>query len=496
VDCGLDERETDEELVMAATSRSIPGEQAETPVQIPPAGWWQVVRRALKEATADNVPMLAGGVAYFAFLAVFPALIAAISLYGLIADPATVAEQLRSLAAILPQSTQPLIADQLNAVVSTSGGALTIGLIVSVLAALWSASGGTGNLIKAINIAYDEEESRGTIKLRAIALALTLGAIVFVLLTLGLVAVVPVVFDALPFGAVGRVLAQVLRWVALVGIVVVALAVVYRVAPDRDAPRFRWVSVGALVATALWVLGSVGFSLYVNFFGNYNKTYGAVAGVVVLMLWLYLTSYIVLLGAEINAESERQTRRDTTRGPAQPMGTRGAEAADTLAGEPGPPRAVESRDNGYRSGVTSNISGAAGSPPERTDVQSASTSELVTRLSTQVSELVRGELALARSELQAKGKRLGAGAGLGGGAGVLAVGGLLAFLTAAIAALALVVPVWASALIVGVVLLIIAGVLGLLARKQIQRATPPLPEQAMHGVQDDVQTIKEGLHRS
>ena len=284
----------------------------------------------------------------------------------------------------------------------------------------------------------------------------------FVLLTLGLVAVVPIVFDALPLGALGRVLAQVVRWVALVVVVVVALAVVYRIAPDRDAPRFRWVSVGALVATVLWVLGSVGFSLYVNFFGNYNKTYGAVAGVVVLMLWLYLTSYIVLLGAEINAESERQTRRDTTRGPARPMGARGADAADTVAGEPGPPRRIESGDNGYHSGMTSQIRGAAGSPPERSDVQSATTSELVTRLSTQVSDLVRGELTLARSELQAKGKRLGAGAGLGGGAGVLAVGGLLAFLTAAIAALALVLPVWASALIVGVVLLIIAAVLGLL----------------------------------
>jgi len=474
----------------------IPGGRADTPAQIPPAGWRQVVTRAFKEASADNVAMLAGGVAYFVFLAVFPALIAAISLYGLIADPETVASQLRSLAAALPESAQPLIADQLNSIVSASGGALTVGLIVSVLAALWSASGGTSNLIKAVNIAYDEEEHRGGIKLRAIALALTVGAIVFVLLTLGLVAIVPVVLDALPLGVFGRVLAQVVRWAALIGIVVVALAVVYRIAPDRDAPRFRWVSVGALVATLLWVLGSVGFSLYVNFFGNYNKTYGAVAGVVVLMLWLYLTSYIVLLGAEINAESERQTRSDTTRGPAQPMGFRGADAADTVAGEPTGPPTVDSADNGYRSGVTSVSPGTAGSPPDRTDVQSASTSELVNRLSTQISDLVRGELALARSELQAKGKRLGVGAGLAGGAGFVAVGGLLALLAAAIAALALVLPVWASALIVGVVLLIIAAVLGLLGRKQIQQATPPLPEQAMHGVQDDVQAVKKGLHHS
>src|SRR6185437_12403613 len=197
--------------------------------------------------------------------------------------------------------------------------------------ALWSASSGTGNLLKAINIAYDEDENRGFLKVRGIALALTLGAIVFVLLTLALVAVVPVVLNVLPLGPVGTVLAQVLRWVLLVALVVAALAVTYRIAPDRDQPRFSWVTTGSLVATVLWIIGSIAFSLYVNNFGSYNKTYGAIAGVVVLMLWLYLTSYIVLLGAEINAESERQTREDTTRGAPAPRGERGAAAADEVA---------------------------------------------------------------------------------------------------------------------------------------------------------------------
>ena len=147
-------------------------------------------------------------------------------------------------------------------------------------------------------------------------------------------AVVPPVLEALQLGIVGTIIAQIVRWGLLVALVIVALAVVYRVAPDRDAPRFRWVSTGAFVAAALWILGSALFSLYVNNFGSYNKTYGALAGVVVLMLWLYLTSYIVLLGAEINAESERQTRKDTTKGESVPMGERGAEAADQLAEEP------------------------------------------------------------------------------------------------------------------------------------------------------------------
>jgi membrane protein len=312
----------------------VPGEQAETPVGIPPRGWWQVIQRAFRESSADNVPMLAGGVAFFAFLAVFPALIAALTLYGLLADPAQVAQQVQNIAAALPRSAQPLLTEQLTSVTQSSGGALTAGLVISLLAALWSASSGTGNLITAVNLAYDEKESRGFVKLRVTALGLTLGGIVFVLLTLTLVAVVPVALDNLGLGVVGRVVAQVVRWVLLVGVVVVGLAVVYRVAPDRASPRFRWVSAGALVATVLWIIGSVAFSLYVNFFGNYNKTYGALAGVIVLMLWLFLTTYIVLLGAEINAESERQTVRDTTHGEPQPMGRRRAEAADSLAEQP------------------------------------------------------------------------------------------------------------------------------------------------------------------
>jgi len=249
-----------------------PGHEAETPVQIPARGWWQVTRRAFKESSDDNVSILAGGVAFFAFLAIFPAIIAAITLYGLIADPADVARQIESLSGMLPQETQPLIAGQLNSVVQSSGGALGFSLIVSLLAALWSASSGTGNLIQAVNLAYDEKESRGFLKVKGTALALTLGAIVFVLITLTLVAVVPPVLDALQLGLVGRITAQVVRWALLVALVVGALAVVYRVAPDRDAPRFLWVSTGALVAAGLWILGSVLFSLYVNNFGSYNKT--------------------------------------------------------------------------------------------------------------------------------------------------------------------------------------------------------------------------------
>jgi membrane protein len=314
----------------------LPGLHADKPTHIPWRGWKQIVKRAWAENNADNMPIIAGGVAFFAFLAIFPALIATISLYGLVASPETVARQVEDLADQLPASAADLIGEQLTEITSNSGGALSFGLAVSVLAALWSAAGGTGNAITAINLAYDEVETRSFVKRKALALGLTLGAILFVLVTFALVAVVPAVLDALPLGIVGTVLAQVLRWALLLGVFAGSLAVLYRVAPDRDAPRLSWVSLGSIVVTVVWALVSLGFSFYVGNFGSYDKTYGAIAGVIVLMLWLYLTCYLVLLGAEINAEAEHQTAQDTTEGDPVPMGERNATVADTLPDPPEP----------------------------------------------------------------------------------------------------------------------------------------------------------------
>jgi YihY family inner membrane protein len=308
----------------------LPGIDAGSPTRIPPAGWKQIVKRAWAENNADNMPIIAGGVAFFGFLAIFPALIALISIYGLVSSPEEAAQQVEEFTAGLPDAAQELITDQVTAVTENAGGALTVSLIVSILAALWSASGGVNNLVKAVNIAYDEVETRNFLKLRALSLGLTLGAVAFVVLTIGLVAVLPIVLDALPLGGLGTVLAEIARWVALLAVVAGSLAILYRVAPDRDAPRFRWVSLGSVVVTVAWALVSLGFSLYVNNFGSYDKTYGAIAGVIVLMLWLYLTCYLVLLGAEINSEAEHQTAHDTTDGEPVPMGTRDAVKADTL----------------------------------------------------------------------------------------------------------------------------------------------------------------------
>jgi membrane protein len=314
----------------------LPGVHAEKPSQIPARGWVQILKRAWAENSADNMPIIGAGVAFFAFLALFPALIATISLYGLVASPETVSRQIQSLSDQLPKEAQTLLSDQLNNIVNNSGGALTVSLIISILAALWSAAGGTGNLITAVNLAYDEVETRGFVKRKTLALGLTLGAILFVLITIALIAVVPAVLNALPLGIVGTILAQVLRWVLLLAVMAGALSVLYRVAPDRDAPKFRWVSLGSIVVTVLWAIVSLLFSLYVNNFGSYDKTYGAIAGVIVLMLWLQLTCFLVLLGAEINSEAEHQTAADTTEGEPQPMGQRDATMADELPDPPTP----------------------------------------------------------------------------------------------------------------------------------------------------------------
>ena len=289
-----------------------------------------LARRVWAEAKSDNLGLLAAGVAFYALLSIFPMMIALITIYGLIADPADVVEQVKPVTKAMPDEAATLLTDQLTAVAGGSSGSLTLGLVISLAAALWAAAGGISALITGINAVNDLEEERGFVKLKALALGLTLGGLLVAIAAILLVAVFPAAVDRLNLGTGGRVGAEALRWIVLVLLIGVALSVFYWIGPSRR-PRWRWLSAGAVTALIIWVLGSVAFSFYVSNFGSYNKTYGAIAGVVVLMLWLYLTSYIVLLGAEINAESERQTRADTTRGASAPMGERGAAAADELA---------------------------------------------------------------------------------------------------------------------------------------------------------------------
>ena len=316
---------------VSRTQDSVPGLQADRPSEIPRQGWIQILKRAWKEAKDDQIPLISAGVAFYAFLAIVPAMIAVVMIYGLVTDkPAEVAEQLDSFGTALPAQAEELLHDQLVALTNISERSLGAGLVLVLGLALWSASGGIGNVIKAVNFAYDEEEKRGFVKSKALALGFTLGAIVFMVLAVALVAAVPAVLNALDVPEWVQAVVEVARWIGLVVVVILALGVLYRWAPDREPAKFRWLSVGAVVATGLWVVVSIGFSIYVDNFGRYSKIYGSLAGVVILLLWLWLTAYATLLGAEINAEMEQQTSKDSTTGEPQPLGQRGAVKADTI----------------------------------------------------------------------------------------------------------------------------------------------------------------------
>ncbi|MFP4317183.1 MAG: YihY/virulence factor BrkB family protein [Desulfovibrionales bacterium] len=311
---------------MAEQSR---GRKASSPKQIPKAGWKDILVRTKGEVGRDNLSIVSAGVAFYALLAIFPAIGAMVSIYGLVADPGEIQQQISALSGVLPEQAMSILQNQLSRVASGAGGALSLGALFGILLALWSAAKGMKALITGLNIVYDEEDERGFVKLNAIALLLTLGAIIFAIIALGFIVAVPALLGTVGLSDVARILTRILRWPLLAVFVIIGLALLYRYAPDRSKPKFRWVSWGAVVATLLWILVSVLFSLYVTYAGSYNETYGSIGAVIILLMWFYITAFAVLFGAELNAEMEHQTGRDTTSGSPEPMGARGAHVADT-----------------------------------------------------------------------------------------------------------------------------------------------------------------------
>jgi membrane protein len=306
------------------------GRDAERPWEIPPRGWKDVLMRVKDQVERDNVSIVAAGVAFWALFGIFPLIIALVSLYGLIADPIEVQRQANNVLGVLPGDARSLIEGQLISIVESPQGSLSLGLIVSVVGFLFTASVATQGLLEGVNIAYNEPEKRNFIKRRGIAMIMALALVVAGILSLFIIAVVPILLGALGLGDVSGFLISLLRWPLLAVGVTVGLRILYRYAPSRTPPKWPWVNLGAVVATLLWLAVSVGLSVYVSNFGDYNRTYGALAGVIVLLLWLWASAFVILLGAELNAELEAQTRKDSTVGPSKPMGQRGAVKADTL----------------------------------------------------------------------------------------------------------------------------------------------------------------------
>lgn len=248
-----------------------------------------------------NLSMVAAGVAFYAMLAIFPALIAVVAVYALVSDPNQVGQQLLPVVRTLPPDIGKLLTDQLHEAVATNHGGLTAGLVASLLGTVWAASGGVNALTRGLTIILDAPSARSPLRRRAVSVLLTLGALVAAAVALALITVFPVVLGHVGLGRAARIGAEVLRWLLLLVLVGVALAVVYRIAAGPGS-RWRMVTWGVGVAVVVWILGSVGFTVYVSNFSHYNKTYGSLAAVVVLQLWLYLSSFAILLGAVVDAE--------------------------------------------------------------------------------------------------------------------------------------------------------------------------------------------------
>jgi membrane protein len=305
---------------MIASTAGARGEEARRSWEIPKRGWKDVL-----EIDRDNLSIVAVGVAFYALFAIFPAITAFVTLYGLITDPAEVERQLAPLRDLMPGDAFGIVEQQMRAVVSQATGSLSLGLLLSLAIAIWSSTKATKSIFTALNIAYEERESRGFFSLNLWSLAFTFGGIAFLIVALLIIAAVPETLAI--FGSTGGILEIALlafRWVVMAVLMMLALAVLYRYGLSRATARLQWVSPGAVAATVLWLVGSVAFSLYVRNFGSYDKTFGSLGAVAILLMWFY----IVCLGAELNAELERQTRRDSTTGPEKPIGTRGAYVAD------------------------------------------------------------------------------------------------------------------------------------------------------------------------
>lgn len=313
-----------------AASEKGRGREADAPTQIPARGWKDILWRTYEEFGKDRITSVAAGVTYYALLAVFPAIAALVSIYGLFSDPATIQDHLNAMSDVLPGGAIEVVGEQVKRISSQGNSALGFGFIFGLAVSLWSANAGMKAIFDALNIVNDEEEKRSFIRLNLTSLTFTLGAILFIVIALAGIVVLPILFRFVGLeGSMGSLL-SILRWPILLIGITFGLSLIYRFGPSRDKAEWRWVTPGGLIAAVLWIVVSMLFSWYVSNFGSYNETYGSLGAVIGFMTWIWLSSIVVLLGAEINAEMEHQTMKDTTEGVHQPMGARGATMADTV----------------------------------------------------------------------------------------------------------------------------------------------------------------------
>ena len=318
-----------------ARERRDRGRTADHPAEIPPRGWKDILLRTYHSLSEDRVTALAAGVTYYVLLAFFPGITALVSVYGLIADPADIGEHLASLSGAIPSDAISIVSGQLHYLASQDAQALGLAFFAGLLVSLWSANAAMKALFDALNVVYGEKEKRNIFILNALSLAFTAGLVLFLVMAMIGIVVIPAILDLLYLGSVSELIINLLRWPAMLALVVLGLAVLYRYGPSRADARWRWISWGSVGAALLWLVVSMLFSWYASNFGNYNKTYGSLGAVIAFMVWSWLSATIVLLGGELNAEIEHQTAKDSTTGGPKPLGARGAKMADTVGAAQG-----------------------------------------------------------------------------------------------------------------------------------------------------------------
>jgi membrane protein len=298
-----------------------------SPVAIRLKDWRTILVRSFLRGLSDNVGLLSAGIAFYAFLSIFPAVAAGLMVWGLFTDITTLGAQLGVVRDITPDAFG-LVADQMVVIATQDDGGLTFGLIVSGVLALWSASGGVAALMQAMNMAYHEKEKRPFIRLTALTLGFTLAGIIFVGLSIAAIAAVPPILKALYLGAFVEAIVGGARWLIVIAVFMAACAVIYRIAPSRKKARWRWIIPGAVAAGIMWLVASIAFSTYLENFDAYNATFGSLGAVAALLMWFWISAYVICLGAELNAQLELFTTVDTTIDGPAPPGERGAYVAD------------------------------------------------------------------------------------------------------------------------------------------------------------------------
>jgi len=280
--------------------------KAQTPSDIPPRGWWSVLKRAWKESGEDHLEMLGAAVAFYAFSALVPLLTAFVLTYGLVAEPSSVVQHMQTLTNVMPAESAGIIGEQLQSMTDTAGTKTGFALVIALAIALYGASKGATSVMTALNMAYETKETRGFVKRTAMAIGLVAGAVLVMLLAILAFSAMNFVEQLMPsFGGFGHFVVQALSFALAAAAVVTLLAVIYRYGPDRPDAKWRWITPGSVLATVVWLVATLGFGFYVSNFGNYNATYGSLGAVIVFLTWLYLSAYIVLLGAEVNAVLEQ-----------------------------------------------------------------------------------------------------------------------------------------------------------------------------------------------